>query len=153
MTKDDAETLERRSSSFFALLFALSDAATALISSSADFEALALAGRSSSLGATNASWRFLLFSVLASFCFCNFSYAAFLSLASLDKKYSPDSICLSILLITGAGGNTARSFLPIFAGFLRCTFFFLNFGKKRSQLCVESSGSFSNSRLIMSSLI
>lgn len=46
-----------------------------------------------------------------------------------------------------AGGALA------FLGFLRCTFFFLKLGRKRSQLSSLSAGSLASSRFIMSVLM
>mmetsp|Transcript_31108 Transcript_31108/g.77406 ORF Transcript_31108/g.77406 Transcript_31108/m.77406 type:complete len:234 (+) Transcript_31108:500-1201(+) len=108
----------------------------------------------SSLGATKASCLRFCDALSASFCFSNFSAAARRRLASCDRKYSPDSICRSTLDGVAAGGNTV-SFLPLptLVGTLRLTFFFLNLGRKRSQLWPASSGSLASSRLIMSSLM
>ena len=47
----------------------------------------------------------------------------------------------------GAGGKGVYSFL-VGLVFLRCAFFFLNDGRKRSQDSSLSAGSFSSSRLV-----
>ena len=146
-------------SSFAAVDFALSFDAIAATSSSPTsvarfFFRFSPSPGASSLGATKASRRRFCDALSASFCFSSFSAAWRLRLASWERKYSPDSICLSILLGTGAGGNTWSFFpFPILLGFLRLTFFFLNLGKNRSQLWFASSGSFASSRLIISSLM
>ena len=159
MTNAEASALLRflRSSLFFSDPFLARRAAAAATSSSptSDFLFFFFSPSSaSSLGATNASSRRFRDALSASFWFSSFSAAARRRLASCDKKYSPEAICLSILLSTGAGGNTWSFFpLPIFEGFLRLTFFFLNLGRNRSQLWFASAGSFASSRLIISSLM
>ncbi|CBF70656.1 uncharacterized protein ANIA_10749 [Aspergillus nidulans FGSC A4] len=69
------------------------------------FSFLAFSVSSSSSGATNAFSRSFIFSSRFIRCLSITSSFCARSLASLDKKYSPDSICRSTLLFSGAGGK------------------------------------------------
>lgn len=105
-----------------------------------------------SCGGTNSFCLAVTFSTCFSRCCSSLLSFTALSLACLPKKYSPLSICRSILLFSWGGGNGVYGFLllsVILRGFfLLLKVLFLKWGKKRSQFSFFSSGSFVNSLLI-----
>mmetsp|Transcript_12981 Transcript_12981/g.32769 ORF Transcript_12981/g.32769 Transcript_12981/m.32769 type:complete len:204 (+) Transcript_12981:1954-2565(+) len=90
------------------------------------------------------------FSNDVSFACCFFKASCWDFRCSSDAKYSPVSSCKSTLRGCWAGGNGVYGLLAFFfAGFLRFTFFFANFGKNRSQSSFFNFSSFASSFIII----
>ena len=90
-----------------------------------------------------------------SFFFISLSLLSFFYFWSFVRKYSPLSICLSSLLKGYGLGNVFLSLGNFFIFFFFCTGFedFSNFCRNLSQFSFYIFGSFSNSFLIINSLM
>lgn len=109
-----------------------------------------------SSGGTNSFSRSRFFSSFLTLAFSARSCSATRALPSLDKKYSPVSICRSTLLFSGAGGKGVYDFLDLsvtLSGFfLLESVLLLKFGRYRLQSSLARAGSLASSRLILFSV-